>query len=212
MAKSIVCAALAAFLASAAAHAGTPTFFRGFDHMRNSPDGSVGWMSTYPYGPPAQRTLPGNSEAECYMDSSVGFDPFSTSGGILSIAATPAGNGNPCGLPYNSGLLTTYTSFSQLYGVFSIPAKLPAGQGLWPAWWFLPANNQYSAELDGFEVLGNDPSSLYFTLHGCYNASAPDGCGWNSISQKLAVADTSVALRSPSATGSNSAPASRLAT
>ena len=184
-------AVLAAPLSACAAK---PAFVDGFNHFVESPDGSRGWMTTYPYGPPATRTLPGNNEAECYMDSSVGFNPFADSGGILTIAASPAAGSNFCGLPYNSGLITTYRSFAQLYGVFTIRAKLPAGQGLWPAWWFLPADNSYSSELDAFEVLGSDPSSLYFTLHGCYDSAAPDGCGWNSISQKLAVQDTSAAF------------------
>jgi beta-glucanase (GH16 family) len=185
------CVAVLALTASLPACAAGPSFFDTFGHFSGSADGGTRWMTVFPYGPPATRTLPGNHEAECYMDSSVGFNPFADSGSILSIAATPASGGNPCNLPYNSGLITTYRSFSQLYGTFIIRAKLPAGQGLWPAWWFLPADNQYSSELDAFEVLGNDPSSLYFTLHGCYNAAAPDGCGWRSISQKLSVPDTS---------------------
>ncbi len=97
---------------------------------------------------------------------------------------------NPCDLPYDSGLITTFDSFKQLYGYFEIRAKMPAGQGLWPAFWMRPSDNVYSAELDIFEVLGNAPTSLYFTTHGEING------GWVVDSQALAVDDTSAAYHS----------------
>ncbi len=161
-----------------------PGFHDNFDHLVATPDGSRGWMTTFPYGPPATRTLPNNHEAECYVDRSVGSNPFSTNNGILTIAATPARSGNVCGLPYNSGLITTFRSFARLYGVFQMRAKLPAGAGLWPAWWLLPADNLYTSELDAFEVLGSNPSVLYFTTHGF------DSTGkWVVNSQALNVPD-----------------------
>src|SRR5579871_6822795 len=98
-------------------------------------------MTTYPYDGESARTLPGNKEAEYYSDPSVGENPFSLSGGVLHIAAKPAAAGsNPYGLPYDSGLITTYKSFSQLYGYFEVRAELPAGTGLWPAFWLLPSS------------------------------------------------------------------------
>ncbi len=167
------------------AYAGTPSFFDTFDSFISSPDGSNGWMTRFPYGPPATRTLPSNHEAECYVDRSVGRDPFSLNGQTLVISATPS-SGNVCGLPYDSGLVTTFRSFSQLYGVFQVRAKLPAGQGLWPAWWFLPANNIYTSELDAFEVLGSNPRQLFFTTHG-WDSSG----NWVVNSQALNVPDLS---------------------
>jgi beta-glucanase (GH16 family) len=160
------------------------TFADNFTANKNPPDGN--WATTFPYGPPATRTLPGNKEAECYMDATVGKAPFVQHNFMFDIGAAPAHPGsNPCGLPYTSGLLTTFNSFNQLYGYFEICAKLPEGRGLWPAFWMLPSSNQYTAELDIFEVLGNAPSVLYFTTHGA------TGGTWSTNSQRLKVADTS---------------------
>ena len=146
------------------------TFDDEFNSFVSSPDGSVGWMTTYPSWGESTRTAPLNHEAQYYSDSSVGVDPFSISNGILSITAAPAAAGsNPYDLPYTSGLITTYKSFAQLYGYFEISAELPAGKGLAPAFWLLPANNTGDAELDVFEVLDNAPGTLYVTAHNEVN-------------------------------------------
>jgi beta-glucanase (GH16 family) len=171
--------------ALAPAHAATMTFNEEFTHFVSSPDGSIGWMTTYPYGGESARTLPGNDEWEFYSDSSVGVNPFTTTMGKLVISAAPAAPGsNPYNLPYTSGLITTYTSFQQLYGRFEMRAKLPAGQGLWPAFWLLPSSNIYSAELDIFEVLEQSPTTLYATTHG------ETGPNWVVNCQQLTVPNT----------------------
>ncbi len=139
-------------------------FTNGF---QSSPDGSVGWMTKLPDWGDDGRTLWGNHEAQYYSDPSVGENPFSVSHGVLSITATPAAPGTtPEGQAYRSGAITTFGSFAQTYGYFAVRAELPAGQGLWPAFWLLPANNVYSSELDVFEQLGNDPNTIYSTTHG----------------------------------------------
>lgn len=56
------------------------------------------------------RTLEANSEAQYYSDSSVGTNPFSVSDGVLTITAAPDHDGNPLGLAYTSGVLTTAKS------------------------------------------------------------------------------------------------------
>jgi beta-glucanase (GH16 family) len=161
------------------------TFDEEFNSFTSSPDGSAGWMTSFPYGGESARTLPGNNEWEFYSDASVGVNPFTNTLGKLIINAAPSVPGsNPYGLPYTSGLITTFGSFSQLYGRFEMRAKLPAGQGLWPAFWMLPANNIYSCELDIFEVLGSSPTTLYATTHG------ETGRNWVVNSQALTVADT----------------------
>jgi len=159
------------------------TFDEEFNNFVSSPDGSKGWMTSY-LG--ETRTLSGNDEAEYYSDSSVGVNPFSLRNGRLTIAAAPALPGsNPLNLPYTSGVITTMTLFSQTYGIFEVRAKLPAGQGLWPAFWLLPVSGLYTSELDVFEVLGNAPTTLYATTHGS------TGGVWGSDSQAITVPDTS---------------------
>ena len=183
---SIGGAAVFIWVWNTSANAGPATFSDDFKVFRSSPDGSKGWMTCYPYSGEAARTLPTNHEAEYYSDRSVGVDPFSVHDGILTITARHAAPGsNPYNLPYTSGIITTFKSFSQTYGVFEIRAKLPAGQGLWPAFWLLPASNQYSSELDAFEVLGSNPTQLFATTHGFY------GANWGVDSQAIQVANTS---------------------
>ncbi len=165
------------------------TFDDEFNALSASSSGaSTTWMTQYPYGGENAYTLTPNDEQEYYSQATSGAgSPFSDTNGILNITATPATAGsNPYGLAYTSGLLTTYQSFSQTYGYFEVNAKLPAGQGLWPAFWMLPANNSCSSELDIFEMLGSDPSTIFGSTHGSwYN---------NGISQAFSVANTSTAF------------------
>jgi beta-glucanase (GH16 family) len=49
-------------------------------------------------------------------------------------------------------------------------AKLPAGQGVWPAFWMLPTDERYggwasSGEIDILEFKGQEPDTLWGTLH-----------------------------------------------
>lgn len=164
------------------------TFEDEFNSFTSSGNGSVGWMTSYPFYGQAARNLYPNGEAEYLSDAGSKYDPFSLNNGVLTITASavPAG-ANPYNLPYNSGTITTNKSFAQTYGYFEVRAKLPAGQGLWPAFWMLPADDTKSttAELDIFEVLGSNPSTLYAATHST-------ATGTNVAAQQaIAVADTS---------------------
>jgi beta-glucanase (GH16 family) len=161
------------------------TFDDEFNNFTSSSDGSTGWMTAYPYGAAAAHTLAANNEAEYYGDANNGLNPFSLQNGVLSITATLAAGSNPYGLPYNSGVITTAKDFSQTYGYFEVRAELPAGAGLWPAFWMLPASINYTSELDVFEQLGSSPSTIYATVHGATNGV------WGANSQAFQVANTS---------------------
>jgi beta-glucanase (GH16 family) len=145
----------------------TSTFDDEINSFSSSPTGATGtWQTTVGNN---NRTLGSNGEEEYYSDSSVGVNPFSIQNGVLDITASPGSN--PLGLPYNSGAINTQHSFSQLYGYFEIDAELPTGQGLWPAFWMLPESGAWPPELDAFEVLGNDPTTLYFSTHSSVQAT-----------------------------------------
>jgi beta-glucanase (GH16 family) len=119
------------------------------------------------YDWPVKRTLAGNAEQEVYVDANyagslgkpLGLNPFSVTKGILHIIAqkTPpelmkyVGN-----LPYTSGMLTSRKSLVQRYGYFEINAKLPVGQGMWPAFWLLNDDKAWPPEIDIMEA----PSSI----------------------------------------------------
>jgi beta-glucanase (GH16 family) len=156
------------------------TFDDEFNELDASPNGEHGWQTRFP-GPAVYpwllRTLPANHEIEYYSDSSVGVNPFSVSNGVLTITARPAvgpGVDTPAGsyLYYTSGVITTYHSFSQLYGYFEVRAELPSGKGFWPAFWLLPADNTWPPELDVFEQLGGTPDRIYHTLHSSLTVGA----------------------------------------
>jgi len=58
-----------------------------------------------------------------------------------------------------------------LYGKVVVSAKVPKGQGLWPAIWMMPTKeNHYGpwprcGEIDIMEILGNQPHITYATIH-----------------------------------------------
>ncbi len=72
---------------------------------------------------------------------------------------------------YTSARLNTEGKFSFEYGKVVIEAKLPYGQGIWPAFWLLGSNiNEVGwpkcGEIDIMELLGNNPNTIYSTVHG----------------------------------------------
>jgi len=156
------------------------TFESHFDSLVGlSADGKI-WST---FGGDGWRTLENNKEAQFYSDASVGVNPFSVEDGILTITAAPGKN--PVGLPFNSGILTTRRSFRQLYGYFELRARLPAGAGLWPAFWLLPDNGRWPPEIDVLEQLGNMPATIYVGTHSA--AGGPNVATTTAVS----VADTS---------------------
>ena len=146
----------------------------------NRYDGSSGtWQTWYYFG---GRSLPSNGELEYYSDPSVGVNPFSIRNGALDITAAPS-TGNSGGLPYTSGLITTEPSFSQTYGYFEMRAKLPAGKGLWPAFWLLPVDKSWPPEIDPLEAFGNEPDEYHY---GAISGNASSSLGnWVTVNADL---------------------------
>ena len=72
---------------------------------------------------------------------------------------------------YTSGTVTGQNKTDFSYGKVVVSAKVPEGQGLWPAIWMMPKEESYygqwpkCGEIDIMEVLGNDVSTAYGTLH-----------------------------------------------
>ncbi len=108
-------------------------------------------------------TFASNKEAEYYSNNVGAGGPFSVSNGVLDITASPTSI-SP-GLPYTSGEINTSRSFAQTYGYFEMRAQLPAGAGMWPAFWLLPADGTWPPELDAMEMLGNDTTTIYTSTH-----------------------------------------------
>ena len=78
---------------------------------------------------------------------------------------------------YTSARLITKGKGDWTYGKFEIRAKLPTGQGTWPAIWMLGSTLDYGnwpacGEIDIMENLGHEPEKVYATIHcEAYNHS-----------------------------------------
>ena len=135
----------------------------------------------------------GNDERQCYTARP---ENLTLENGLLVITAReeeftgpawPATFG-PAGVdtsaqatkPFTSAKLTTQGLSSWQYGRFEMRARLPQGQGVWPAFWMLPADDRYggwpeAGEIDILEAVNlgvecddceaGGESSILGTLH-----------------------------------------------
>ena len=75
------------------------------------------------------------------------------------------------GIKYTSGKVTTQNKHDYKYGRFEARLKVPEGQGLWPAFWMMPTEEELygswprCGEIDIMEVLGHEPNEAYGTIH-----------------------------------------------
>ena len=72
--------------------------------------------------------------------------------------------------PYSSARLRTMNRGDWTFGRFEIRAKLPDGQGIWPAIWMMPTNSPYGSwaaggEIDIVESRGNKITETVGALH-----------------------------------------------
>lgn len=105
----------------------------------------------------------GNNELETYTNLT---DNVHIDSGYLHITAT-----NPSVNDYRSGRITTMGKKEFTHGRIVIRAKLPEGKGIWPALWMLGSNFSTAGwpscgEIDMMELLGDNPSTVYGTVHG----------------------------------------------
>ncbi|EJU13800.1 glycoside hydrolase family protein [Sphingomonas sp. LH128] len=96
------------------------------------------------------------------------LDPFRHEPGKLTILASrtpPEARALAWNKPFYGGAITSKFSFSQKYGYFEIEARLPAGKGMWPAFWLMPVGGSWpdDGEIDIFEGLG-DPHTIFCTV------------------------------------------------
>jgi beta-glucanase (GH16 family) len=115
----------------------------------------------------------GNKELEFYTASTnnAALDGL----GCLAITAlqspphtfkTKHGNG-----AYSSARLITLKKFSVKYGRIEARIKIPAGQGIWPAFWmmgedFASIDWPGCGEVDIMENIGKEPDAIHGSLHG----------------------------------------------
>ncbi|HQZ86506.1 MAG TPA: glycoside hydrolase family 16 protein, partial [Actinomycetota bacterium] len=117
----------------------------------------------------------GNAERQYYTNRA---ENVSTDGrGNLAITARRETlPGSSCwygSCQYTSGRILTKNKFTQRYGRFEARMRLPAGQGVWPAFWMQGDDTGSGGtawpgrgELDVMELIGREPSTVHGSLHG----------------------------------------------
>jgi beta-glucanase (GH16 family) len=130
----------------------------------------------------------GNNELQYYTDRPANAK---VENGVLVLTARQeAFQGNN----YTSARLTTQGLFEKEYGRFEARIKLPFGKGYWPAFWLLGVPEtiivdgeevleEWPAvgEIDIMEYLGDEPTTVFGTLHG------PNFSGAESISKEFSL-------------------------
>ena len=124
----------------------------------------------------------GNNELQCYTDRHK--NSFLRDGKLVIRAyketfrgladVEESGRKEKRTLPYTSARMRTKNKGDWTFGRIDVRAKLPAGQGLWPAIWMLPTDSKYgiwaaSGEVDILEMVSQAPEDpnkeVHATLH-----------------------------------------------
>lgn len=121
---------------------------------------------SYQYGTGQEQGLTGwgNNELQYYTDRE---ENVYIEDGMLYIIAREE---NYEGMQYTSSRIRTKGKGDWLYGRIEVRAKLPEGQGIWPAIWMLPTNEDFggwpkSGEIDIMEMVGHEPETVHGTVH-----------------------------------------------
>ncbi|MFT4785524.1 MAG: beta-glucanase (GH16 family) [Cyclobacteriaceae bacterium] len=108
----------------------------------------------------------GNNELQLYTGGASNAN-IETDGdlSVLKLTAVADGAGG-----YTSSKVVTKDKFSMRFGRVDVRAKLPTGQGVWPAIWMLGDNISEvdwpgCGEIDIVEMLGDNSSKVYSTVH-----------------------------------------------
>ncbi len=108
----------------------------------------------------------GNNELQLYTDQAAhsGIDKTNDVSALRITAEEETAGA------YRSAKLTSQNKISVRFGRVDVKAKMPSGQGIWPAIWMLGDNiDEISwpgcGEIDIVEVLGQEPDRMYSTVH-----------------------------------------------
>jgi len=124
----------------------------------------------------------GNQELQYYTEDNAVVEDD-----MLKITARAE---NTNGFDYSSARLKTENNFDFQYGRIEVRAKLPQGDGTWPAIWMLGSNFSQvgwpdTGEIDIMEHSGNDPGVIHGSLH------FPDNSGGDAVSEITSVDNVS---------------------
>jgi beta-glucanase (GH16 family) len=104
----------------------------------------------------------GNNELQYYLAENA-----TVASGFLTITAKEESVG---GRDYTSARMRTLGKGDWTFGRMEMRARMPIGQGLWPAFWMLPSDTIYgtwaaSGEIDVVEYIGSYPDWVFGTIH-----------------------------------------------
>jgi beta-glucanase (GH16 family) len=152
--------ALAAFILAGSSHAATyqTVWADEFDGRALDP---LRWETQLGDGCPSLCGW-GNNELQYYQAENA-----NVLGGNLTITAREE---SVAGYDYTSARLRSKNLADFSEGRMEMRARLPIGQGIWPAFWMLFTDGVYgtwaaSGEIDVMEYLGHDPDTVLGTIH-----------------------------------------------
>lgn len=124
------------------------------------------WATSFSPHQDDTRWIAANNELQYYVDPDdpVLASPFTVGGGAMEINVhelTASEQALTGGQSYSSGLLTTEMTFEAESGYIEIRADVPDEQGFWSALWLLPADGDWSTEIDIAEVLGSNTDAVH---------------------------------------------------
>ena len=126
----------------------------------------------------------GNNELEAYTDRP---ENVRLENGLLIIEARAE---KFVRRDYTSGRIKTQGKLAWTYGRIEARMQLPAGPGMWPAFWMLGTDIDQAGwptcgEIDIMEFVGKDPTHVYGTVHG------PGYSGSSGVGTRTSVPDAS---------------------
>lgn len=130
-----------------------------------------------------------NQELQEYVDSSKNIQ---VKNGKLIIKPVRT-KGKDGKYTYTSGRVNTQNKHDFKYGIMEAKIKFPEGQGYLPAFWMMPTDeNLYGqwpkcGEIDIAEVMGQDTTKLYGTIH--YGEPHAESQGTTTVTKKNNFAD-----------------------
>ncbi len=114
------------------------------------------------------------------LDPDNGYDWYGGSKELITGSKIPGGNSATSSKKreITSGRITTQGKKDFTYGRFEARAKVPAGKGYLPAFWLMASDEGLygqwpkCGEIDIMEVMGQDTSKSYHTIHYGYSAGS----------------------------------------
>jgi beta-glucanase (GH16 family) len=132
------------------------------------------WSTCYDWKKPAETgcTNGGNFEQQWYSGTQLEQKDGKLLLNAISKPVDVVINGQAKRFEYQSGMINSGSGsiagkdkWVGTYGYYEARISLPKSQGIWPAFWLLPADSNWPPEIDIMEYLGNKPDQILQTVH-----------------------------------------------